>query len=359
MMALPAVASVDGAEGGTVWPVKSPVTDSAAGQIQAAYRRKRGRASQKRVSRALFQGEGSAPSPGPLEDEEDVVAHAQGVEDAMRSAMALVARTRKAHVLSAALPLLSGDETAAKELVASLERWHKRSDECQLEMLRAQSEERMRRVAAAARRQMQEQIKKAKKQEEARIERVRRAAFAEADTMHENARMALHDAETEWGARVDALMEENEDLASRLQSAENSLSKRQDDVQHEADLGQSTAVALRRQCSLLEKQLRHAESRIVAQQRDLAASQKECAESKGRIGALESSTAAVRPRHVLPRWRMAYLVGERRTRCALIESFVLVYAGVGFIVCVFAEDKRAPQPTHPRHSEHRRCRRCC
>eukprot|EP01043_Picozoa_sp_COSAG02_P126992 COSAG02_NODE_64308_length_261_cov_0.512346_1_plen_73_part_01 len=55
MMALPAVASADGAEGGTVWPVKSPVTDSAAGQIQAAYRRKRGRASQKRVSRALFQ----------------------------------------------------------------------------------------------------------------------------------------------------------------------------------------------------------------------------------------------------------------------------------------------------------------
>ncbi len=291
-----------------MWPEKSPVNDTAAGQIQAAYRRKRGRASQKRVTRALFQGQDSTPSQRPCEDEEDVVAHAQGVEDAMRSAMARVARTRKAHVLSVALPLLSDDETAAKELVASIERWHKRSDECQLEALRAQSEERMRRVAAAARRQMQEQIKIAKKQEEARVERVRRAAFAEADAMHENARMALHDAETEWGARIDALMEENEDLASRLQSAETSLSKRQDDVQHEADLGQSTAAALRRQCSLLEKQLRHAESHIVAQQRDLAASQKQCADYKGRIGALESSTAAVRPHHNLHCCQAAYKV---------------------------------------------------
>lgn len=212
----------------------------------------------------------------------------------MRSSMARVARTRKAHVVSVLLPLLSGDETAANEFVASLERWHKRSDEGQLGELRAECEKRMRRVAAAARRQAHDQLKKAKKQEEARIERVRRAAYAEADETQENARIALHDAEMEWSARVDELVEENADLASRLQSAESSLSKRQDDVQHEAELGQSAAAALRRQCSLLQKQLRRAESRIASQQHDLAASEKDCAQYKGRIGALESSTAAVR-----------------------------------------------------------------
>ena len=40
-MSLPAVAAAGDGEGGAPWPVKSPVTDSAAGQIQAAYRRKR------------------------------------------------------------------------------------------------------------------------------------------------------------------------------------------------------------------------------------------------------------------------------------------------------------------------------
>ena len=286
------------AEGGDVWPARSPITDTAAGQIQAAYRRSRGRASEKTVSRALFQGEGVAP-PEPDADDEDAAAHAQELEDVLRSSMARVARTRKAHVISLALPLLSGDESAAAKLADSLERWQKRADDSQLAALRAESEQRLRRVAAAVRHQIQGQIKKAKKQEELRIERARRASHAEVDAMQENARIALHDAEMEWSARVDALVQENEDLTSRLQSAEASLAKRHGDVQHEAELGHSTAEALRRQCALLEKQLRHAESRIASQQRDLAAAENDCAESKRRISALESSTAAVRPRHGL------------------------------------------------------------
>lgn len=306
-MSLPALQAgraVREVDGGDVWPARSPVTDTAAGQIQAAYRRSRGRASEKTVSRALFEPEGAAP-PESGADDEDVVAHAQGLEDTLRSFMARAARTRKAHVVSQALTWLSGDETAAAQLADSLERWHKRSDDSQLAALRAECEQRMRRVAATVRRQMQGQIKKAKKQEEVRVERARRASHAEVDTMQENARIALHDAEMEWSARVDALVQENGDLTSRLQSAEASLAKRQGDVQHEAELGQSTAEALRRQCSLLEKQLRHAESRIASQQRDLAAAEKDCAESKGRISALESSTAAVRLRHGLARVRRA------------------------------------------------------
>jgi hypothetical protein len=292
---------------GCEWPpVKSPVTDLAAGQIQAAYRRRRGHpASQKRLSRALFQGAGPAPDV-PCEDEADVVAHAQGVEDAVRSSMARVARQRKVHLASVVLPMLGGNEASTQELGSSLERWHKRADESQLEALRVESEQRMRRVATAARRQAQEQLKKAKKHEESRIERVRRVAYAEADQMQEAARLALHQAETEWSARVDALTEENAELASRLESAENSLSKRQGDVQHEAELGQSTADALRRQCALLEKQLRRAESRIATQQRDVAAAEKEADGYKRRIGALESSTAAVRPL-LRPAFRLSYV----------------------------------------------------
>jgi hypothetical protein len=63
---------------------------------------------------------------------------------------------------------------------------------------------------------------------------------------------------------------------------------------------------LRRQCALLEKQLRRAESRIATQQRDVAAAEKEADGYKRRIGALESSTAAVRPL-LRPAFRLSYV----------------------------------------------------
>lgn len=147
--------------------------------------------------------------------------------------------------------------------------------------------------------------------------------------MQEAARAALHDAETEWSDRLDAATAENVDLASRMQSTEHMLSKRATSREHEAELvsraalplpaspllhacaetvvvvaqGESTAAALRRQCALLEKQLRRQESRTAAQQRDKLAAEKERDAYKHRIGSLESSTAAA--------WAASYAASQK------------------------------------------------
>jgi len=275
------------------WPVKSPQTDAAAATIQQAVRRramKDGLSTTYRLERALFAG--PSPDGDDINQHVDVAAHAQELTGAVKNALARIAKQRQAQLRSLAAPLLPGGDAAAAQLAEALERYHRHKEEELLGALRQEGEERMRRVATAARRDVQEQLRSQKRQEDARTERVRRIAAAEVAQARDAARNAAQQAEAAWAARLDDAAEENAELCARLQSSESVLARRKSEVEQHQEVAEGAAAALRRQCGLLEKQLRRAESRTATQQRERLVAEKEATELKRRVAALESSTAA-------------------------------------------------------------------